>query len=200
MEASTSVRRSVPLKGWWDEVLVVALVIVALLLGWAFKGWVLGQMVTFTSDDGAVSLSYPDRWLEQVDKETLVTARDVRAEGLFKPTISLRSREMDPEFPLTENELLATLALNRGAELTAYRVLSVDQGTLGGLEASKVTYAYVAEPAGGSQGSIPVVVQAIDWVVIHEGRAYILTLAAEADRFADEEGAFNSTLASFHLS
>jgi hypothetical protein len=200
MEATTSIRRSVPLKGWWDELLVVALVIVALLLGWAFKGWVLGQMVTFTSDDGAVSLSYPDRWLEQVDKETLVTASDVRGEGPFKPTFSLRMREMDPEFPLTENDLLASLSLDRGGELTAYRVLSVDQGELGGLEASKVTYAYVAEPASGSQSSMPVVVQAIDWVVFHEGRAYILSFAAAADRFADEEGAFNSILASVDLS
>jgi len=200
METTTSVRRTVPLKGWWDELLVVALVIVALLLGWAFKGWVQGQMVTFTSDDGAVSLSYPDRWLEQVDKETLVTASDVRAEGLFKPTFSLRTREMDPDFPLTENELLATLALNRAEELTAYRVLSVDQGTVGGLAASEVTYAYVAEPAGGSQSNMPVVVQAIDWVVIHGGRVYILTFAAGADRFAEGEGAFNSILASVDLS
>jgi hypothetical protein len=200
MEATTSVRRTDPLKGWWDELLVVALVLVALLLGWVFKGWVLGQTVTFTSDDGAVSLAYPDRWLEQVDKDTLVSARDVRAEGLFKPIFSLRTREMDPDFPLTENDLLAALSLDRAGELTAYRVLSVEQGMLGGVDANKVTYAYVAEPASGSQGNMPVVVQAVDWVVIHEGRAYILTLAAEADRFVDEEGAFNSILASFDLS
>jgi hypothetical protein len=200
MEATTSVRRTVPLKGWWDELLVVALVFVALLLGWAFKDWVLGQMVTFTSEDGAVSLSYPNRWLEQIDKETLVTASDLRGEGLFKPTFSLRTREMDPDFPLTENDLLVALSLDRAEELTAYRVLSVEQGMLAGLDASKVTYAYVAEPAGGSQSSMPVVVQAIDWVVIHEGRAYILTFAAAADRFADEEGAFDSILASVDLS
>jgi hypothetical protein len=200
MEATTSVRRAVPLKGWWDELLVVALVIVALLLGWAFKAWVQGQMVTFTSDDGAVSLSYPDRWLEQVDKETLVSVSDVRGEGPFKPTASLRVREMDPEYPLTENDLLVALSLNRAQELTAYRVLSVEQGVLGGLAANKVTYAYLAEPGSGSQSAMPVVVQAVDWVVIREGRAYILTFAAVADQFADEEGAFNSILASVDLS
>jgi hypothetical protein len=199
METTTSVRR-VPLRGWWDELLVVALVIVALLLGWAFKGWVQGQTVTFTSDDGVVSLSYPDRWLEQVDKETLVTASDVRAEGAFKPFFSLRMREMDPGRPLTENDLLVALSLDRAEMLTAYRVLSVDQGTVGGLEASRVEYAYVAEPAGSIQASVPVVVRAIDWVIIRESKAYILTFAAMADQFADEEGAFNSILASVDFS
>jgi hypothetical protein len=200
MEATTSVRRTVPLRGWLDEILVVALVVVALLLGWAVKGWVEGQTVAFTSDDGAVSLSYPDRWLEQVDKEAVVVASDVRAAGAFKPSLSLRTREMDPDYPLTENDLLVALSLERADSLTAYRVLSVEEGVVGGLEASKVTYAYVAEPAGGSQASVPVVVEAVDWVVIHEGKAYILTFAAVADQFAEQEGAFDSILASVDFS
>jgi hypothetical protein len=200
METTTSVGRTVPLKGWWDELLVVVVVVVALLLGWAFKGWVQGQTVSFTSDDGVVSLSYPDRWLEQIDKEALVTASDVRAEGAFKPFFSLRVREMDPGRPLTENDLLVALSLDRAEGLTAYRVLSVGQGTVGGMEASSVEYAYVAEPAGGIQASVPVVVEAIDWVVIRESKAYILTFAAMADRFAEEEGAFNSILRSVDFS
>jgi hypothetical protein len=200
METTTSVGRTGPLKGWWDELLVVVVVVVALLLGWALKGWVQGQTVSFTSDDGVVSLSYPDRWLEQIDKEALVTASDVRAEGAFKPFFSLRVREMDPGRPLTESDLLVALSLDRAEGLTAYRVLSVGQGTVGGLEASSVEYAYVAEPAGGIQASVPVVVEAIDWVVIRESKAYILTFAAMADRFAEEEGAFNSILRSVDFS
>jgi hypothetical protein len=190
----------VPLKGWLDELLVVALVIVALLLGWAIKGWVQGQMVTYTTDDGAVSLSYPDRWLEQSDKEALVAASDVRGAGAFKPSFSLRTREMDPDYPLTENDLLVALSLERAENLTAYRAVSVEEGVVGGLEASKVTYAYVAEPVGGLQASVPVVVQAVDWVVIHEGKAYILTFAAMADQFAEQDGVFSSILASVDFS
>jgi hypothetical protein len=200
MEATTSVRRTVPLRGWLDEILVVALVVVALLLGWAVKGWVEGQTVAFTSDDGAVSLSYPDRWLEQADKEAVVAASDVRAAGAFKPSFSLSTREMDPDYPLTVSDLLVALSLDRAENLTAYRALSVDEGVVGGLEASKVTYAYVAEPTGGAQAGVPVVVGAVDWVVIHEGKAYILTFAAMADQFASEEGAFDSILASVDFS
>lgn len=200
MEATRSVGRRVPLRGWLDEILVVALVVVALLVGWAIKGWVGGQTVAFTSDDGAVSLSYPDRWLEQSDKEAVIAASDVRGAGAFKPSFSLRTREMDPDYPLTENDLLVALSLDRAENLTAYRALSVDEGVVGGLEASKVTYAYVAEPAGGVQASVPIVVQADDWVVIHEGKAYILTFAAMADQFAEQEGAFDSILASVDFS
>ena len=107
---------------------------------------------------------------------------------------------MNPDFPLTESDLLVALSLDRAENLTAYRALSVDNGVVGGLEANRVTYAYVAEPAGGPQASVPVVVQAVDWVVIHEGKAYVLTFAAMADQFAEQEGSFGSILTSVDFS
>jgi hypothetical protein len=183
------------LKGWLDELLVVILVLVALLLGWAVKSWVEGQTVSFTSDDGVVSLRYPAHWLEQVDKNTLLTVRDVQREGAFKPTFSLSTREMNPDYPLTQNALLVALSIARGDELTAFRVLSVEPGMVGGKEASMMTYAYVAEAAGGSQAAVPAVVEAADCVVIHEGRAYIFTFATLAERFEQEQGTFRSLLA-----
>jgi len=102
---------------------------------------------------------------------------------------------MNPDFPLTHNDLLVTLSIARGDELTAFRVLSLDPGTVGGKEASTMTYAYVAEAAGGSQAAVPVVVQAADSVAIHEGRAYIFTFAALAEHFEREQETFRSMLA-----
>jgi hypothetical protein len=195
MEGAKSVRRATPLKGWLDELLVVILVCVALLAGWAVKSWVQGQMVSFTSDDGAVSLRYPARWMEQVDKNTLLTVRDVRREGAFKPTFSLSTREMNPDYPLTQNDLLVTLSIARGNELTAFRVLSVEPGMVGGKEGSTMTYAYVAEAAGGLEAAVPVVVEAADCVTIHEGRAYIFTFATLAEHFEQEQETFRSLLA-----
>jgi hypothetical protein len=195
MEGAMSIRRATPLKGWVDELLVVSLVLVALLLGWALKGWVEGQTVYFTSEDGAVSLRYPARWLEQVDKSALLTVRDVRREGTFKPVFSLSTREMNPDFPLTQNDLLVTLSIAKGDELTAFRVLSFDRGLVGGREASTMTYAYVAEAAGQSQANAPVVIQAADSVVIHEGKAYIFTFATLAEHFEREQGTYRSMLA-----
>jgi hypothetical protein len=200
MQATTSVRRTVPLRGWLDEVLVVGLVILALLLGWALKDWVQSQTVPFTSDDGLLSVQYPAHWLGQVDKGALLTVSDVRGEGAFKATFSVSARGMDPGYPLTQSDLLVMLSVRRAEELTAYRVLSMDQGMVDGLEASKVEYAYVVEPAGGLQNSLPVVVEAADYVVIYEGSAYVLTFAAVAEHFAEEEGVFDSILASVEFS
>ena len=200
MEATSRVHGVSPLKGWLDEFLVIALVIVALLLGWALKGWVQGQTVPFTSEAGVLSTQYPGNWLEQVDKETLISVSDVRGEGAFKTTFSVSARDMNPDFPLTQNDLLVLLSVRRAEELTAYRVLGIDQGMVDGLEASKVDYAYVVEPAGALENSLPVVVEAADYVVIHEGMAYILTFASTADRFEEQEGVFDLILASvdFH--
>jgi hypothetical protein len=196
MEATTLVRRATPLKGWLDDLLVVVLVIAALVVGWTIKGWVEGQTVTFTTEDGTLSLRYPDRWLEQVDKATLLTVSDIREAGVFKPTFSLTARELNPDFPLTESDLVVTLSIGKAEQLTAYRPLGVEQGLVGDLEASKVIYAYVFEPSGGSQNVIPAVVEAVDYVVVYEGRAYIFTLAAPAEHFEEQEGTFGSILAS----
>jgi hypothetical protein len=200
MVDTASVRRATALKGWLDELLVVVLVVVALLLGWALRAWVVGETVTFTSDDGSVSLRYPARWLSQVDKETVLTVSDVRQEGAFKPRFSLSVREMNPDFPVTQNDLLVTLSVAKAEELTAYRVLSVDSATVGGQAASTMTYAYVAEPPGAAQNGLPVVVQAVDCVVTREGEAYVFTFATLAERFERDEAIFRSILGSVDFS
>jgi hypothetical protein len=196
MEAARSVGRTAPLKRWLDELLVVALVVVALVIGWAMKGWVEGQTIPFTSEDGMLSLRYPADWLEQINKDALLSVSDIRGEGAFKPMFSVTTREMDPDFPLTLNDLVLTMSLRKAEELTAYRILSTDSGTVDGVEATKVSYAYVAEPTGGVQQSVPVVVEAVDWVAISQSNAYVLTFAATATNFGQEEGTFNSILAS----
>ncbi|MDH4207578.1 MAG: hypothetical protein OEV76_01745 [Anaerolineae bacterium] len=196
MEATRSAQRVIPLKGWLDEVLVILLVIVALLLGWLVRSWVQGQTATFTSDDGAVSLRYPAGWLQQTDKDTLLTVSDVRANGSFKPSFSLTTREMNPDYPLTASDVLVSLSVQRAEQLTAYRVLNVDEGTVDGLDASSLTYAYVSEPEGGLQASLPVVVEAVDWVVLRGGKAYVFSFAAPAEEFSSRAGAFSSIMSS----
>jgi hypothetical protein len=103
---------------------------------------------------------------------------------------------MDPDYPLTQNDLMAMLSLSRAEELTSFRVLGTDQSMVDGVEARRVEYAYVVEPAGGVQNSLPTVVEAADYVLIHEGRAYILTFASEADSFEEAKGVFGAIIAS----
>ncbi len=131
-----------------------------------------------------------------MDKNALLAVRDVRREGAFKPTFSLSTREMNPDYPLTQNDLLVALSIARGDELTAFRVLDIEPGMVEGTEASTMTYAYVTEAAGGSQAAAPVVVEAADCVVIHEGKEYIFTFATLAERFEQEQDTFRSLLAS----
>jgi hypothetical protein len=199
MVDTASVRKATALKGWLDELLVVVLVVMALLLGWALKGWVVGQTVTFTSDDGSMSLRYPAGWLTRLDKETILTVSDVRQEGAFKPTFSLSAREMNPDFPQTQNDLLVSLSVARAEELTAYRVLSVDPATVDGQAASTMTYVYVVEP-DGSPNAIPAVVQAVDCVVTLGGKAYVFSFATLAERFERDEVIFRSILGSVDFS
>lgn len=196
MEATRSVRKAIPLKGWLDEAAVILVVFVALLLGWVVKSWVQGQTATFSSDDRVLTLQYPARWLQHTDKDTLLTVSDVRAEGWFKPRFSVTTKEMNPQYPLTASDVLVSLSVQRAQELTAYRVLTTEEGTVDGLSASGLTYAYVGEPQEGFQPGIPTVVEAVDWVVLREGKAYVFSFAAPAQDFPHLAGTLSSLLAS----
>jgi hypothetical protein len=194
MEATRSRKRMAVAKSWLDEALVILLVVAALLLGFALKVWVEGRAVSFATEDGAVSLQYPARWLRQNEKDTLLTVSDVRAVGWFKPRFSLLTREMNPDYPLTESDVLVSLSVQRAQELTAYRVLKVDQGSVDGLEASSLSYTYVSEPTGTVQAALPAVIEAVDRVVMVGGKAYIFSFAATADEFPQELAVFQSIL------
>jgi hypothetical protein len=196
MESIRAEQKAIPLKGWLAEAMVILVVAVALLLGWVLKSWVQGQTATFSSDEGVLTLQYPARWLQHTEKDTLLTVSDVRAEGWFKPRFSVTTKDMNPEYPLTATDVLVSLSVQRAQKLTAYRILTTEEGTVDGLSASGLTYGYVSEPDQSLQLGIPVVVEAVDWVVLREGKGYVFTFSAPAKDFPHLAGTLSSLMAS----
>jgi hypothetical protein len=189
-------------RGWFwggeePEWIVVALVVVALLGGAALMAGVRGQ-VTGVDVDG-ITLTYPSEWsaagAAAVDGESpLVRVGELG--GRASLTISVL-RELDPANPVSMDALVAQRGFSRAGRDAMYRVLSTAAADLGGKRGVAVSYAYVIDPkATAYQSALPVVMEGVDYIVPHAGRAYVLTLEAPSASRAEYEAVFRRIVAS----
>jgi hypothetical protein len=197
------------------EWLVISLVILALIAGWALKVSIQGQTATFASE--ALSARYPVDWLLGKDEEALFTVTDPDSLSTFKTTFSARLEPVgemeEKEYvfkvegvdasvkPLGQVTGLNAAIMRRNKELKEYNILSTEETTLMGHEALAIEYAYVDSPRAGwaTGASLPVVVQAVDTVTIKGDQVYVFTYAADANIFAQEKDTLVAILKSVSL-
>ena len=179
---------------------VIGLFALALIAGIVLKGWVVGKTTTFTAKDSTLSLSYPAAWASQAIKGKLLSIRDLQSEGLFKTTFSVEATELDPAAVEPVQELVQPFTEDKGQALSAYRILEISDCEMDGLDAVRISYAYVEEPLESPfQTSLPVVVQGVDVLVIHGSRLYVLTFSAPATSLSQQAEAMESILDSVDL-
>ena len=105
--------------------------------------------------------------------------------------------ELDPAKPMSMDDLVAQRGFAQAQEVDMYRVLSSEPVEVGGKKAVAVTYAYVTDPAGSAyQSALPVVIEGVDYIVPHNGKAYLITLETNAKDFAAHGKVFDRILKS----
>lgn len=174
---------------------VALLVLVALGLGWLVRLQIEGATRTFQDPDSPFSISYPATWLAGESlQEALLRVEDPRTDSALKTALMVESRELDPASPPTVQDLADRRIAQQGA-LTAYRLLGNDEATVGGARAARLEYAYVVQPLDApGRASLPVVVQAREYVVVARDRIYYITLAAPQHEYAAASARFERTI------
>jgi hypothetical protein len=163
----------------WAEWTVVALVTVALVLGWVLREVTLFRTVPFTLAEAGVSCRCPAGWVREINDDPLLRARDPRG-GEFDTMLELRSRPLAAEAEPTV--VLEALALERAGQVIAYRTLSTDQVLVGGETAARRTFTYVHVDSSPYVDRLPVVVRGMDLALRDGGRVVVATfLAGEGD-------------------
>ena len=191
VEWETSLRRDAP---------VIGLVVLALGASLTLKSLVLGQRATFMDPDAHLSLQYPASWSPSTEKGMLLTVQDLRSQGTFKVTFSAEVKELEAQFTRPVQEMVVPFTVERGQELTGYRVLDLVETQIDGMEAARITYTYVDYGAESHlQSTLPVVVKAVDVLVIHQDKLYALSFAAPAATFAQQSSILESILNSVDL-
>ena len=173
-----------------NEIAVVVTFIFALFLGIGIRNNSINNNRNVELGAGLPSISVPANWITTTSPDYVVSIRNPRSAGIFDTEIHVAVQ------PLGENENPVTvrtkLGVQRSQKLLRYRELEAVPVTVGGDEGVLVTYAYIADPTReqGSAGP-PVVVQAQDLIFAKEGNAVIVTMAADAAHWDQEETYFD---------
>lgn len=188
---------------WRDEEpewTVVALVVLALLVGAILAFALRGQSRTVTAE--AVTVSFPASWSSMASgaasaEGALISAGEMTGRAALSLTVL---RELDPANPVSMDTLVAQRTFDRAQVETMYRVLSSASADVGGKRAVAVSFAYVAEPRTTAyQSALPVVMEGVDYILAHEGKVYVLTLEAPADEFESRSATFERIVQSVRL-
>jgi hypothetical protein len=199
MMAKTIRSRRDRLADW----LVIIVVAIALLSGWAAKAWAERGRERFTSSETGLTLRYPVGWLMSSAEEYVFKVRDPRS-GPFKTTYQITAEKLDPARPMSLMDAVQTTSVSRARKLTAFRMLDIvpvdeeGQPLPSSIEAQEEKpkppsaiwsrYVYVDEEPDPFRESLPVVVLGLDYTAAKGGNLYTLTLlAAEADFAAVEK-------------
>ncbi len=158
---------------------VAIVVFVALALGAILRMQVENRTTTFKDKDTPFSITYPETWgSTDTLQDALLHIEDPRTSSAFKTTLTVESRGLDPSSPPALQELVDRRVAQHGA-LTSFHFLSSAPATVGGAKAMRQEYAYVVQPIDQPRrASLPVVVQAIEYVVIAKENVYYIMLAA----------------------
>jgi len=174
----------------------VALVVLAALgLGWLLREQAISRTELFQDANSPFRMAYPAAWASVESlQDALFNVEDPQTDSAFKTSLTVESRELDPQNPPDLQTLIDRRIEQRSAS-TAYHFLSEEPATVGGVTAHRLEYAFVTQPIDiARRASLPVVVHAREYIVLAPSHVYYITLAAPEDEFADASARFEQIL------
>lgn len=179
---------------------VAIVVLVALLLGLGMRYQVEGRVKQFQDADSPFRMNYPAAWgFADSLQDVLLKVENPNTDSAFKTAMSVESRELDPASPPTIQTLIDRRVEQRSG-LTGYHFLSNGDATVGGAKSVLIEYAYVVQPIDEPRrASLPVVVQAREYIIIGKDRTYYVTLNAPENAFAEASAQFERMIKTVQL-
>jgi hypothetical protein len=163
---------------------VALIVLLALAFGWLLFTQTDGQTRTFQEQDAPFRISYPASWDNAaLEGDELLRVEDRLTDSIFKTTLTVERRDLDPASPPPVQILLDRRVADHST-LVGYHLLGSEQARAGDKDAQQLEYAYVAQPLDGPRrASLPVVVRVREYMVALPDRVYYITLAAPEQEF-----------------
>jgi hypothetical protein len=176
----TDVRAQAQRHDRWVSWVVIALFVVALVLGWVVKTLAESRYISY--NEAGIQTRYPEGWIKlQAEPPAVLQVADKVAGA--RTTLTLERRPLPGEAPRPLQAVQQTIALERGRNWMAYRVLETEESVLiAGREAMHITFAYVDANPNRFMETTPVVMRGEDYLIPDGNQAYVFTLtAAEAE-------------------
>jgi hypothetical protein len=185
MTATTMPPRRQILRAEEPEWLVWVLVGVLLAIGLITRTIVVNRTATF--NEGNVSVSYPAEWTPIASDApgAVLSVGETFSGDLFPARLTVQQL---PAAEISRNaQSLGDLALKWSDDLSedrlGYRVLNIEPTQVRGVDAVRVDYAFVAEPALATPDTMPIVARGADTLVRQGDTVTIITTVSAADAF-----------------
>jgi hypothetical protein len=192
MTAANRTRAAASLGDRFAETAVVLVTLAALALGWTLMSGVENRSVAFTS--GGISAEVPDGWLSLRAAVDEVLHLTDRTSSGFATTYIIQVHAVPVDSGPAE--YVSLLTLDRGKDLTAYRVLDQAQVQVEGRDAVQVEYVYVESDPNLTRADLPAVVHGLDYIFVEDGQAVVVSFQADQDDYAADLARFYRFLAS----
>ncbi|MBN1484041.1 MAG: hypothetical protein JXA37_04915 [Chloroflexia bacterium] len=195
----TEVHAKAQRRDRWVTWIVIAVFVVAMILGWAVKSAAENSTVDYAAE--GVQLSYPKGWLRaKVEAPLLLHVQDQQA---TPAPSSLMLQRQPLSTGMGEGGLSAVqqaLSLERGRQWVAYRVLeSEEKVSIAGHEAKHVVFAYVETTPNPFLVTEPVVMLGEDYIIMAKdgSNAYVFTLTAAKENYEHVQDLLTDLVRSF---
>ena len=179
---------------------VAVVVIVALALGWMLRAYTLNRVTAFHDTDTGLSLQFPAAW-GTVDslQDVLLKVEDPATDSAYKTNLVVETRDLDPQSPPTLQDFVDRRVTQK-SNLTGYHFIGEQEATVDGKKARQLRYAFVVQPNDQPRRvSLPVVVEARDYIIPAQNRVYYITVAAPENEFAAASARLDSILSTASL-
>ena len=174
------------------EITVVIVTVIALLAGWFYKTSVENRSVGF--EGSGISAQTPAGWLQaETQGDEVLHAFDISSDG-FNTTYIVRKFPVAPD--TTVGQLPSLLTLERGQQLTAYRVLDQQSVSENGRDAYGISYVFVESNPDLTHAQLPMVVRGVDYIFLNGDQAIVVTYWAGEANFDLDLGRFQLFLQS----
>jgi hypothetical protein len=184
-----------------SALLVVLVTLAALIGGFLMRNAAESATRSFTTPYN-LTVAYPDGWrINDADAANRVVMSDPGS-GRFPTTFEVTSIVVDATASFTDvlGSVGQNLATSRGADLTAYKVLDIQNQvvqngnrvgmTIKGLPAMITRYAFVSTPQSVLTEGIPTVVVGTDYLLLKGNRVYVFTVQSTEENEADAKARF----------
>jgi hypothetical protein len=187
-----------------SDVLVLVCITLALVAGWFFKNSVQTQTQSIEDPLTGLRLKVPITWqADQQVPNVILAASDSHSASTFKTKLNIVSRQIDTSAGLDAETIVNRVVEKQQAELIGYHLLAIENvDDRPADKARLISYAYVVQPESVDrpfQASLPVVVQAADYLIFEADRYYVLTFAADSLEYAAQAPDFDLIMKSVDL-
>jgi hypothetical protein len=163
---------------------VAFVVIVALLLGWMLREATLNRIIAYRDSETGFSLQFPAAWSTADSlQDVMLKVENPTTGSAYKTNLVVEARDLDPQNPPTLQEFVDRRVTQKGS-LTGYHFIHEQDTIVDGNKAREITYAYLVQPIDQPRRvSLPVVVEAREFIIVGPDRVYYITVAAPENEF-----------------